>query len=83
MSQKTKDANYNVEFKIDTKSLSWGSVGIYNHNSNVILKNYNINLNIIKINGDNKVSIVNKKDYENLIKYKEKPQDVIKIYNDK
>jgi len=83
MSQKTNTSNYNEQFKIDNKSLIWNSIPIYYHNSNVILKNYNINLNIIKINADNKVSIVNKKDYENLIKYKEKPQDVIKIYNDK
>ena len=83
MSQKTNSSSYNVDFVNNSKSLTWGDQPIYIHNSNVILKNYNINLNIIKINADSKISIVNKKDYENLIKYKEKPQDVIKIYNDK
>jgi SpoVK/Ycf46/Vps4 family AAA+-type ATPase len=67
----------------EKNKIIWDGKEIYTHNTNVILKNYNINLNIVKINAQNKISIVNKKDYDNLIKYKEKPQDVIKIYNEK
>jgi SpoVK/Ycf46/Vps4 family AAA+-type ATPase len=72
------------KFDLSTKNIiKWGDRDIYKHNPNVVLKNYNINLNIVKINAQNKISIVNKKDYDNLIKYKEKPQEVIKTYNEK
>jgi SpoVK/Ycf46/Vps4 family AAA+-type ATPase len=72
------------KFDLSTKNIiKWRDRNIYNHSLNVVLKNYNINLNIVKINAQNKISIVNKKDYDNLIKYREKPQEVIKTYNEK
>lgn len=56
---------------------------IYTHQSNIILKNYNINLNIIRINSNNKIALINKDDYKKLQIYEKNPQEIIKQVNDK
>ena len=75
----------NEQFIVNQTELNLGNNVIYRHTSNdkIILKNYNINLNIIRINAQNKISLINKNDYKKLQTYESNPQEIIKQENEK
>ena len=65
--------------KVINNTLKYDSIDLYTHNTDgIILKNYYINLDLIRINIQNKKSIINKNEYNDLIEYSKNPQKVIK-----
>ena len=65
--------------KVINNTLKYDNVDLYIHNTEgIILKNYYINLDLIRINIQKKKSIINKNEYNDLIEYSKNPQKVIK-----